>query len=279
MFLKKSKLDQSDINEFYYILPIENLESVLEKGILSHKRAGRLDVEQPSHADISDHDVQGRREGKEIPTVLQSRSHARELHQYVNLYMQPHNAMMFVKRKEAGHLCVLRIRKELLQRGDAVLTNRNAATQAAGFFKLTEWRPSVEESEALRGPYLKGTDNPRFLEKDEFDCRKKIRQSEALFPYEVPAEFISGIFVPNDEVLKKVAKVIKKSDRADIAITIHTTLFMQNDLQYYQQKLDPFLLPPALEVTRKKALSELPDPESSASEVDEEEQDATAFGF
>lgn len=282
MFSMKPKLDRSDINEFYYILPVANLESVLKYGLLSHKRVSRLGGGSvASHIDISDHDVQDRRDGKEIHPKLRIRAHARELHQYVNLYIQPHNAMMFVKKGESDGLCVLRIRKEILDREDGIFTNRNAATDAAQFFKPAKWQLTVEGSEALRGQYLKGTDNSVYLDGAAFKQRKQMRQAEALFAYEVPAEFIGGIFVANELVAKQVAKLIKKSGRTDISITIHSSLFMQNGLEYHKQKLDSFSLLPELTGAQKTALLTVPDPESSASEAedDETEQDATAFGF
>jgi hypothetical protein len=75
-------VNRSDITELHFITAIENLTSILEHGILSNRRAGRL-----PHRSVAMAEVQNRRRDKRIPG-------AGLLHDYANLYFDAHNPML-----------------------------------------------------------------------------------------------------------------------------------------------------------------------------------------
>jgi hypothetical protein len=66
-------VERDELQELYYITPICNIPSIMEHGILSHVRAGRL-----SHASVAMPEIQGRRTKIRVPG-------GRRLHEYVNL--------------------------------------------------------------------------------------------------------------------------------------------------------------------------------------------------
>ena len=56
-------MHRDDLEELHYITPINNIPSMLQHGILSHKRADRMD-----HETVALQEVQDRRKDKRLPT-------------------------------------------------------------------------------------------------------------------------------------------------------------------------------------------------------------------
>lgn len=56
-------MHRDDLEELHYITPINNIPSILQHGILSHKRADRMD-----HETVALQEVQDRRKDKRLPT-------------------------------------------------------------------------------------------------------------------------------------------------------------------------------------------------------------------
>ena len=108
---------REELDELHYITPIENVASILGKGILSHRLAARV-----PHASVAMQAVQDRRSNKRVPN-------GRMLHEYANTYFNARNAMMYLRRGARAQLCVLRIRP--------------AIWTLMGLSSLTEMRPQV----------------------------------------------------------------------------------------------------------------------------------------
>ena len=79
-------MERAAVLELHYMTPIENLASVAMHGILSHARAVAV-----QHASVALQAVQDQRAGKRVPG-------GRPLHEYVNLYFDARNAMMWMRR-------------------------------------------------------------------------------------------------------------------------------------------------------------------------------------
>src|ERR1039458_1904374 len=90
-------MERADLHELGYILPIDTVPSVLERGILSHKHAQKV-----THNDIALLDVQDLRAKVVVPN-------GRALHEYANLYICPRNPMLLKKSDIHEQLCVLRV--------------------------------------------------------------------------------------------------------------------------------------------------------------------------
>jgi hypothetical protein len=102
----------------YLIVPIVNLPSIFQYGIMSHDECAKL-----PHLSVANLSVQERRDHITVPNGL-------PLHQYANLYFDARNPMMFVVTdggKDTGSLCVLEISSEVLKIEGTVLTDMNAA--------------------------------------------------------------------------------------------------------------------------------------------------------
>src|SRR5271168_3858043 len=113
---------RSEITELHYLTPIANLPSILRSGLLSHKLAASI----KSASSIANPDVQARRSVKKVPM-------GRPLHEYVNLYVNGRNPMLYWQMGTMGTVCVLQVNVGVLDLPGVVITDRNAATQNARF--------------------------------------------------------------------------------------------------------------------------------------------------
>lgn len=204
-------------DELYYITPIENVPSILDGGILSHKR-----VQLVRHADISATEVQDRREGKQIPNPEreQLRKRAITLHQYANLYIRPHNAMMYVRRDQKDVLCVLRIHPDILRRSGIVISDMNASKDQATFAPASHFRFSPESVQLMKEPlsYCWSDKNTPLEEK-----RKAVRQAEVEVPKEIHPSYVQGAFVANQVGLGRFNALF--AGPSPIPVDVHPTLF------------------------------------------------------
>lgn len=106
---------RDEVQELHFITSIRNVGSILERGILSHERAARVD-----HESCANESVQDIRRRKRVPN-------GRPLHSYANLYFHAHNPMMSAIR-DRRDLVVIRVSQAVLDIEDTVLADGNAAT-------------------------------------------------------------------------------------------------------------------------------------------------------
>ncbi|BDA19169.1 hypothetical protein KAM345_030830 [Aeromonas caviae] len=127
----------------YYMMPLENFRTVRKHGLVSRSTA----MAQGLHIqDYSDLEVQSRRAKRREP-VFQ-----RCLHDYVPLYLNPRNPMLYRLRDRAADLVVLGLTPSLLDYHDQhCFTDGNAASELTLFAK----GPSVvlPSLEALKAVY------------------------------------------------------------------------------------------------------------------------------
>lgn len=116
------------VREFHSIMPIENVPSVLELGILSNERVLAL-----KHRSVAMQEIQDRRDKKKVPGGL-------KLHQCANLYFHARNPMLYKRKGEAVRLCVLRISTAVANEKGVVFTDCNAASDYVRFLHPAQWR-------------------------------------------------------------------------------------------------------------------------------------------
>ncbi len=75
---------KEELDELHYITLIDNVASILTKGILSHRLA-----EKVPHGSVAMQEVQDRRRNKKVPG-------GRMLHEYVNTYFSARNPMLYL---------------------------------------------------------------------------------------------------------------------------------------------------------------------------------------
>lgn len=95
----------NDIDYLYNITHIDNLHSILRKGILSHNRVNKLGLDCEK---IWDSSVQKIRESKRVPS-------GNKLHDYANLYFNPRNAMMSKLRNLNNKICIIVVDSKIIR--------------------------------------------------------------------------------------------------------------------------------------------------------------------
>lgn len=116
------------ITELHCIMPMDNIPSVLEHGILSYERAARL-----RHRSVAMQPVQERRDQKQVPGGM-------KLHQYANLYFHARNPMLFKRKDEADSLCILTVSTNVLKLPGTVISDQNAASDYVRFLDPGQWK-------------------------------------------------------------------------------------------------------------------------------------------
>lgn len=109
------------IKFLYYIAPVENLKSILKRGIMNKKKVESLNL---TYADYSDRDVQSIRE-------------ERSLHSFVPLFPNTRNAMTFRYQKSGVDFVILRLMSDLVTQYDCNVSDRIAACRFARIMDLT----------------------------------------------------------------------------------------------------------------------------------------------
>ena len=164
------------IREFHCIMPVANVASVLEHGLLSYDRASKL-----GHRSIAMPEIQDRRDQVQVPGGLR-------LHRYANLYLNARNPMLFKRRNEAQSLCVLSVSTEARHLQGAVLADRNASSSYVRFLSIDQ--VSELDLEAIySSDWRHPDDRIAYLRHRSQMC------AEFLVPHRLPPEFIEGAYV------------------------------------------------------------------------------------
>ena len=168
-------MDRDEVKELHFITTIDNLGSILMRGIVCHNRAKRL-----PHRSIASVSVQDRRRGKSVPGGL-------SLHNYANLYFNARNAMMYYLQDEPD-LVVIRVSPDVLDIPDTVVTDGNAAAGPTLFLPSPSGLRRLDSTRIFAWSW----NDPDPWIKIE---KKRVRQAEVLVPYLIPSEYIEGCYV------------------------------------------------------------------------------------
>lgn len=196
-------MQRSDIKALYYICHIENLPSIMQKGIACYNRAQKL-----KHNVIHDPSVQERRKNKQIPG-------GGKLHDYANLYFNPRNAMMYKRKDLHREICILTIDPKILNATSVVISDMNASSDYARFY-------SPKDLDKLDEKLIFAKD---WTHRDpiEYFKRKSAVCAEVLVPNFVPSSFINGIYVSCNESRENVKRLLVTSP-------LHGKVIINNDL-------------------------------------------------
>ena len=107
----------------YYIAHRKNLGSILARGILSHNEVVRQGI---ARVDISDPGAQRWRRRCELVF-------GRSIHDYVPLYLNPRNPMLFKRHKMQADLVILAVSTDAVRGGDRLFSDGNAASRVTRF--------------------------------------------------------------------------------------------------------------------------------------------------
>lgn len=175
-------MNRDEVTELHYITAIDNVSSILQRGILCHDSSAQV-----PHRSVASPEVQERRASRRIPQGLR-------LHQYANLYINGRNAMLYrlindfdaSRRVPVEELTLLQISSDVLNLPGVVVTDINAAADIAPRWYTVDEGIAGLEHDAIFAEYW-----------DSYSHRQRI-MAEVLVPYRIPPNFIRGAYVVSE---------------------------------------------------------------------------------
>lgn len=171
--------------EFYNIMPIANIASVLKHGILSNTLAKRI---IPGATSVAMQLMQEKRNVIKVPNGLL-------LHDYANVYFDARNPMMYILKKKGKQqeICVLTISPDILEIVDVVLCDQNASSSKYARFFASNQMNEIDFEKVYARDW-NHSDQAAYFEHKSTKC------AEVLVPDCVPPEYIRSAHVVNAEV-------------------------------------------------------------------------------
>ncbi len=199
---------RSDIKELYYITPIKNVPSIMELGILSNKQALNI-----PHGSVASLGVQKRRDRKRV-------TRERWLHEYANLYIDARNVMLYlvVKVWKIAEVCVLRVSSTVLDLGDVVISDTNAARDLVRFEPAPSGLRMLDKNLVFAQSWNDPDPNEKYR-------KSGIKCAEVLVPNKIPPGYITGAYAVCEE--DKKALVHLTGVRFSVSIDKH--MFFQKE--------------------------------------------------
>lgn len=179
----ETRLERDELAELHYITPIDNVPSILARGLLSHRRVAKL-----QHRSIAMPELQDKRAKVMIPG-------GRPLHEYVNLYICARNPMMHRRKDHHLDLCVLRIDPAVLDLPGVVVSDSNAASGYARFAPAPDGLKIVDQNATFAEWWI-DPDRIQYFRKAARKC------AEVLVPDVAPATYVSGAYVSCEQSLE-----------------------------------------------------------------------------
>ncbi len=195
-------MTREEIDKLYYIAPLANIPSILQRDLLSHNSAKKF-----QQTDLSDAKVQELRRKKKVPQ-------GRPLHDYVNLYFNPRNKMMFAIKDKRNKIIVLQINAGILDKPTTIISSCNASSRYAMFLEPELGLKKLNHSEV----FIEQWDDPY----DKFNSWRlgSIVCAEVLVPDKLTASYILGTIVVSEKVKSKFEEL-----ETGLACTIKPDIF------------------------------------------------------
>lgn len=180
-------MDREEIQELHYITPLENVRSIIENGILSHRLAFAR-----RHRSVAMEEIQKIRKKKQVPQ-------GRNLHEYVNLYFSARNPMMYRLKENHAQLCILRIDPSILDLDNVIVADGNAASDYTIFWPSPQGLQKID-SEIVFADYWTDSNQIREWHK------KRVKCAEVLIPDRLDPCYIMGAYVASEEAKSALEK-------------------------------------------------------------------------
>jgi len=195
------------IRELFYITHVKNTKSILEKGILCHKRIEESGI---PYERIYNKEVVSRRESITVPD-------GRSLWSFANLFFQARNPMLYtvVRNKPLDEIAVIGVDRSILDRADIFISTGNAA------HSQSEIVPASEKKKVL--PKIIYNINRVYW--NEVDGSKRTIMAECLVPDFVPPQLIRSVYFGDYKAKYKTEESIGKS--IDIPFVFVPRMFFQ----------------------------------------------------
>ena len=175
---------KSLFHRFFYITHLENLASIRANGLLSHNV---MVARKIIHVDISDPGAQRWRD--RLEPVFH-----RPIHDYVPLYINPRNPMLYLRRELHQELTIIKISSSIVDACSHVYTDGNAASKLTAF--ASDRTVVLNSIPALTGNSW-----------TDFSDGKRRMCSEVLIYPSIQPMYLEGAVCSNAETAKEVRKL------------------------------------------------------------------------
>jgi O-acetyl-ADP-ribose deacetylase (regulator of RNase III) len=178
-----------EINNFYYICHIDNIQSILNNGLLSHNKVTEL-----SPTTIYDNDIINiRNDIKPDPNNNNS------LWDFANVYFNARNAMLYrvIHEQKAENIVIITFKKSILDYAKTTthfISVGNAAHSESFFVDIEKGLKEL----------IKIWKNWNKEYWSEADGSKRLMMSELLIKDKIPPEYIESIYVATEEISNKI---------------------------------------------------------------------------
>lgn len=181
----------NNIQGLYHITHVDNLENIIEKGLLSHTISHVLKINK---SDISNQLVQARRN---------------HVHDKVPLYFNILNPMTYTFSNKRD-LVVLKIDKKVMLLPGVIYTDGNAASTS------TKYYPSLNDLDKLNWTCITG----KYW--NDYPDGKRIKCAEVLIPHKIPSNHIMEIYAYDDTRCNHLSVLLSSKS---IPITINKSYY------------------------------------------------------
>jgi len=198
-------VERADLEELHYITRISNVPSICTMGILSHRRAARV-----QHESVALPEIQDRRAKVTVPG-------GRQLHDYANLYICGRNPMLYRRLDQHERLCVIKVSPDVLDLDGVVVTDANAS--AEGLYVKFAPAPAglrIVDRELTFAEYWTDPDQI------EYYRRKSKKCAEVLVPDRVDPQYLTGAYVSCDQSLREFNEL-----GVQLEVTVNPYLFFR----------------------------------------------------
>ena len=155
----------------YNIQAIDNIPSIMQRGLLSNEKASRI-----KHKSIAMQEIQERREAVLIPNGM-------PLHRYANLYFDPKNPMLYKRKNENDSICILKFDRSILDFEGVIVSDRNASSGYASFYPPEIGLSEIDFRLVFASDW---TDDDLYA----YYRKKSIKCAEVLVPYLIPYDYV-----------------------------------------------------------------------------------------
>lgn len=205
-----ARLNQYQITYLYHMTHKSNLENILRNGLLSHNEAHR----GLNQIDIADNEVNTRR-GKREPIFNRS------IHDYVPLYFNPKNPMLFRRKNIQNDIVIIAIDSNLLLGQNVLFTDGNAASQTTSFYNSLNNLNRLNW-QCIRSEYW-----------NDYQDGKRIKCAEVLVYPKIEVSSIKKIICNNQVTLNFVRTKIRAN--SSIASEVNNNLYFNSGGSFYNQ--------------------------------------------
>ena len=205
--MSRKRNEEFRTRELYYITHIDNVPSILERGILSHDR---VEEDQLKYTPIYDEQIVANRQSRLVPD-------GRTLWSFANLYFQPRNAMLYrvAHEKNPEDIAIVAVRREIMDNPDTYFSTGNAAHSQSNILNRTEaakdLMPIVKEAVAREWW-------------SEADGSKRTMVAECLVPNVVGSDFVQSVYVSS---YASAGKLRARLGTSDIAVIPQPGMFFE----------------------------------------------------